>query len=60
MRISELVFDRFLERAYHSRTKIRISLEVDKLPEETQVMYVRREPVLVDGKSRNIIAVDLN
>jgi hypothetical protein len=34
-------------------------LEVDKLPDETQVMYVQREPVMVDGKYRNIIAIDL-
>jgi len=60
MRIPEYLFDQFLGYAYRLRSKIRISLEVDKLPEETKVMYVRREPVVVDGKSRNIIAVDLN
>jgi hypothetical protein len=59
MRISEYLFDKFLSYAYHQRLKIKISLEVDKLPDETQVMYVQREPVMVDGKYRNIIAIDL-
>ena len=59
MRISEYLFDKFLGYAYHQRLKIKISLEVDKLPDETQVMYVQREPVMVDGKYRNIIAIDL-
>lgn len=60
MRIPEYLFDRFLGYAYHERLRIRISLEVDKLPDETNVMYQRREPVMVDGKDRNIIAIDLH
>lgn len=59
MRIPEYLFDEFLGRAYHERLKVRISLEVDKLPDETQAMYLQREPVMVDGKFRNIIAIDL-
>lgn len=60
MRIPEYLFDRFLGYAYHARHRVRISLEVDQLPEETKVMYIRREPVMVDGNARNIIAVELN
>ncbi|OKH55543.1 hypothetical protein NIES2101_03945 [Calothrix sp. HK-06] len=60
MKISEYLFDKFLGYAYRNKQlRIRISLEVDKLPDETKVMYLRREPVMVDGKSRNIIAIDL-
>ena len=59
LKIPEYLFDQFLERAYHEKFKIRISLEVDKLPEETNAMYLRRTPVMIDGKYRNIIAVDL-
>lgn len=59
MKIPEFLFDDFLERAYHERLKIRISLEVDKLPEETNAIYLMRAPVMIDGKYRNIIAIDL-
>jgi hypothetical protein len=61
MKIPEYLFNNFLEYAYHKKDlKIRISLEVDKLPDETKVMYLRKEPVIVDGKYRNIIAIDLD
>lgn len=61
MKIPEYLFDKFLGYAYHNKhLRIRISLEVDKLPDETKVMYLRREPVMVDGKYRNIIAIDLD
>ncbi|HBB33166.1 MAG TPA: hypothetical protein DDZ80_01385 [Cyanobacteria bacterium UBA8803] len=60
MKIPEYLFDQFLSQAYNNkRLRISISLEVDKLPDETKVMYLRREPVMVDGKYRNIIAIDL-
>ena len=63
MRIAEFLFDRFLERTYKlnlaGKLQVRISLEVDKLPEETKATYVKREPVVVDGKYRNIIAIDV-
>jgi hypothetical protein len=60
LRIPEHLFDEFLSYAYHdNKLTIRISLEVDRLPEETSAMYLRRAPVMVDGKYRNIIAIDL-
>ena len=62
MKIPEYLFDDFLSRAYHYHNediRIRISLEVDKLPGETNAMFLRREPVMVDNKYRNIIAIDL-
>lgn len=64
MKISELVFQKFLDNTYElnlkNKLQIRISLEVDKLPEETKAMYLKQEPVMVDGKYRNIIAIDLS
>ena len=63
MKISEQVFATFLDNAYKLNLagdlRIRISLEVDKLPEETKAMYLKQEPVMVDGKYRNIIAIDV-
>ncbi len=61
LKIPEYLFDKFLGNVYRERQRlnIKISLEVDKLPDETKVMYLRREPVMVDGKYRNIIAIDL-
>jgi len=60
LKIPEFLFDEFLSHACHEeRLKIRISLEVDKLPEETSAMYLKRAPVMIDGKGRNIIAIDL-
>ena len=63
MKISEQSFQAFLEESYKlnlsNNLKIKISLEVDKLPEETKMMYLKREPVMVAGKHRNIIAIDL-
>ncbi|MEI7636575.1 MAG: hypothetical protein WCJ37_04665 [Syntrophus sp. (in: bacteria)] len=63
MKLSENLFEAFLNNTYKLNLagllKIRISLEVDKLPEETQAMYLKQEPVMVDGKYRNIIAIDV-
>ncbi|WP_417386020.1 hypothetical protein [Gimesia sp.] len=63
MQISEMVFARLLNRAYQLNMtgdlKVRISLEVDKLPEETKAMYQKYDPVMIDGKYRNIIAIDV-
>lgn len=59
MKIPEFVFDDYLSRAYHAKLKIRISMEVDRLPEETTAMYLKRAPVMIDGRYRNIIAIDL-
>jgi hypothetical protein len=62
MRISGFVFDEFLELTYEAvlkgELKIQISLEADKLPYETNAMYLKREPVLVGGKYKNIIAIN--
>jgi hypothetical protein len=64
MKISEKIFEDFLNITYRlnlaGTLKIGISLEVDKLPEETQAMYLTQELVMVDGKYRNIIAVDVS
>jgi len=61
-KISEKTFEDFMNRTYKlnlsGKLQIRISLEVDKLPEETGAMYLKREPVMIDNKYRNIIAID--
>lgn len=59
LKIPEFMFDELLSYAYHERLKIRISLESDKLPEETSAMYLKRAPVMINGKYHNIIAIDL-
>lgn len=63
MKISESLFQKLLNTTYRlnlaGELKIRISLEVDRLPEETEAMYLKQEPVMVDGKYRNIIAIDV-
>lgn len=63
LKISVHLFEIFLEETYRlnlkGELKIRIALEVDRLPEETKAMYLKQEPVLVDGKYRNIIAIDV-
>lgn len=63
MKISEPIFQNLLEKIYKlnlaGKLRIRISLEVDKLPEESKAMYLKKEPVMVDGKYRNIIAIDV-
>ena len=64
IKIPEYLFDKFLGFAYRMSFsgdlgKMQISLEVDKLPTETTAMYLKRTPVMIDGKYRNIIAVDV-
>ncbi len=63
MKIPNYLFDDFLGTVYKlhlsKNLRIKISLEVDKLPTETQAMYLKQEPVLIDGKFRNIIAIDV-
>jgi len=63
MKISERLFETFLDEAYKlnlaDELKIKISLEVDRLPEETTAMYLKQEPVMVDKKYRNIIAINV-
>lgn len=62
MKISETTFEDFINRTYSlnlaGELSIKISLEVDKLPQETTAMYLKREPVMIDNKYRNIIAID--
>lgn len=64
MRIPSFIFDEFLEKIYIMNlkgevdSKIQISLEADRLPQETNALYLKREPVLINGKYKNIIAVD--
>lgn len=64
MKISEKTFESFLNYIYRlnlqSSLQIKIALEVDKLPEETKAMYLTREPVMIAGKYRNIIAIDIS
>lgn len=63
LKISMHTFEETLNEIYRlnlsGKLKIRISLEVDKLPEETGAMYMKHEPVMVDGSYRNIIAIDV-
>lgn len=63
LRISGVIFDKFLEFSYllnlqGKLNKIQISLEADRLPNETSAMYLKREPVLINGKLKNIIAIN--
>lgn len=62
LRIPNFVFDEFLEKAYtlnlQGKLPIQISLEADKLPHETNAMYLKREPISVNGKLKNIIAIN--
>ena len=63
LKISSGTFERLLNDVYRlnlqGTLRISISLEVDKLPEETNAMYLKREPVMVDNSYRNIIAIDV-
>lgn len=63
LKISESLFDDYLGKAYKlnlaGKLKINISIEADRLPEETNAMYLKREPVLIDKNYKNIIAIDL-
>lgn len=61
LRIPSFLFDQFLNEVYSlnikGQLKIGISLEADKIPSETTAMYLKREPVLVNGRYINIIAI---
>ncbi|MDH5720657.1 MAG: hypothetical protein OEZ13_08570 [Spirochaetia bacterium] len=63
LKISDYVFEKLLNEVYKlnilGKLKIKISLEVDRLPEETKAIYLKREPVIVDGQVRNIIGIDV-
>lgn len=62
MKIPSFVFNSFLQMAYNENlkgeTKIQISLEADRLPQETNAMYLKREPVIINNQQKNIIAID--
>ncbi len=64
LKISMHTFEETLNVIYRlnlsGQLAIRISLEVDKLPEETSALYMKHEPVMVDGSYRNIIAIDVS
>ena len=61
-RIPGFVFDDFLEKTYIMNLKgeirVKVSLEADKLPKETSAMYLKREPILVNGTYKNIISIN--
>lgn len=63
LKISAHFFEQMLQDIYRlnllGELRIRISLEVDRLPEETTAMYMKSEPVMIDGSYRNIIAIDV-
>ncbi len=61
LKISYEQFSEFLSEAYdkslNGNTSYTISLEADKLPEETNAIYIKREPIFINGKNRNIISL---
>jgi hypothetical protein len=63
LKIPEYLFDDFLKEAYKLNIKgqlnINFSLEADKLPQETSAIYMKREPIMIDERYRNIIAIDI-
>lgn len=63
LKISYRLFQECLELVYYlnlnNKTTIKISLEADRLPDETKLAYQKREPVFIEGQLRNIIAIDL-
>lgn len=63
MKIAAYIFDDYLEKAYKlnisGKLRVNISLEADKIPYETNAIYLKREPVMIEGKYRNIIAIDI-
>ncbi len=62
LKFPSFVFNQFLQEAYNENlkgsTKIQISLEADRLPHETNAMYLKREPVIINNQQKNIIAID--
>ncbi|WP_345953002.1 hypothetical protein [Mucilaginibacter sp. PAMB04168] len=63
LKLSYRTFTEFLGHAYQlnlkNKLRIKISLEADRLPFETKAMYLTRDPIIIEGKQRNIIAIDL-
>lgn len=62
LRIPSFIFDDFLEKTHMLNLKdelpVQIALEADRLPHETNAMYLKREPILVNGIMKNIIAIN--
>lgn len=62
MRIPNFIFNEFLQKTYQKSikglTRIQIALEADRLPYESNAMYLKREPILVNGQYKNIISID--
>jgi hypothetical protein len=62
LRIPSYSFEECLQETYRlnirGKLQIQISLEADRLPQETNALYLKREPILVNGKYKNIIAID--
>ena len=64
MKISERLFEIFLTEAYKLNLQgklplFSISLEVDRNPEETTAMYIKQDPILINGQYKNIIGIDM-
>lgn len=61
-RIPSFIFNEFLEKIYNKNLKgetaVQISLEADRLPHENNAMYLKREPVSINGQYKNIVAID--
>ncbi len=62
LKLPSFIFNEFLQETYNEslkgETKIQISLEADRLPQETNAMYLKREPVIINNQHKNIIAID--
>jgi hypothetical protein len=64
-RIPTYIFDQFLDETYRlilsgSIKKIKISLEADRLPYETNAMYLKREPSIINNRLTNIIGINIH
>ena len=65
LKISEPTFEHFLNVIYKlnltKKTTVSISIESDRIieDEKRQLRYIKQEPVIVDGKQRNIIAINV-
>lgn len=62
LKLPTFIFNNFLQETYNEslkgETQIQISLEADRLPQETSAMYLKREPVIINNQQKNIIAID--
>src|SRR5690606_12422563 len=62
-KISFKKFEDFLNQSYQTNLegnlRLDISLESDRVPEEQKATYLKREPINIGGKQRNIIAIEI-